>query len=267
MPGYRSGEGDPAHTLALLWREPGFGRSSRGPKQGLTVDRIVDLAVELADQVGLDGVSMRSVAKALGVAPMSLYTYVPGKAELLDLMVDTVYLRMPRPALDQKVWRARLTAIAQQNRALFKAHPWLVEVSTARPPLGPGLMAKYEYELRAFAGLNLDDVTTDDALAYLLTFVQAASRAALTARASQRDTAMNDEQWWAANEPLLARVFDPEAYPTAVRIGSAAGAAHAAAYDADHAYTFGLARVLDGLAGLVPNDLSAIVASQQPPAV
>ncbi|WP_322762348.1 TetR/AcrR family transcriptional regulator [Frankia sp. Cr2] len=251
MPAYRSGSGDPARTLALLWREPGFGQSARGPKQGLSVDRVVDAAITLADTAGLDGLSMRSVARAVDVSTMALYTYVPGKAELVDLMLDAVYLRMERLPVDRQSWRSRLTAIAEQNRALFDMHPWIADVSTARPPLGPGLMAKYEYELSAFNGLGLDDVAIDDALTYLLTFVQAAARAAISTRASQLDSTMSDEQWWAANAPLLARVFDSTAYPTAARVGTAAGAAHGSAYHPDHAYQFGLARVLDGLAALI----------------
>jgi AcrR family transcriptional regulator len=247
----RSGAGDPARTLALLWRQPGFKQSVRGPKQSLSIDDVVDTAITAADGAGLDGVSMRGLAQALRVSPMSLYTYVPSKAELLDLMLDTVYLRMERPDLDEHSWRARLRAIAEHNWALFNAHPWIADVSTGRPPLGPGLMAKYEYELSAFNGLGLDDVTVDDALTYLLAFVQAAARAAIDARATHIDSAMNDEQWWVTNAPLLARVFDETAYPTAARIGSAAGAAHRGAYNPDHAYAFGLARVLDGLATLI----------------
>jgi hypothetical protein len=58
-------------------------------------------------------------------------------------------------------------------------------------------------------------------------------------------------QWWAANAPLLARVLDEHAYPLATRVGTAAGAAHGGAYDPEHAYRFGLQRVLDGLAVLI----------------
>jgi hypothetical protein len=64
---------------------------------------------------------------------------------------------------------------------------------------------------------------------------------------------MSEEQWWAANAPLLARVFDQDKYPTAARVGAAAGAANGAAYSPDHAYHFGLQRVLDGLGALIDN--------------
>jgi hypothetical protein len=182
---------------------------------------------------------------------MSLYTYVPGKAELLDLMLDAAYARMPRTDTSGQPWRQRLAAVTAENRDLFAAHPWAAAVSTARPPLGPGQMAKYEHELSAFDGTGLDDVTVDDCLAYLLSFVQAGARAAAEAGQTERDSAMDDEQWWAANAPLLARVFDADAYPTAARIGAAAGAAHGSAYHPGHAYEFGLQRVLDGLAALI----------------
>jgi AcrR family transcriptional regulator len=194
---------------------------------------------------------MRRVAQALEVAAMTLYTYVPSKAELLDLMLDAAYAQMPRPDTTGQPWRQRLAAVAEENRALFHAHPWAATVSTLRPPLGPGLMAKYEHELSALDGLGLDDVEIDDALTYLLSFVQAGARAAADASSARHDSAMDDEQWWAANAPLLARVLDPRTYPLATRVGTAAGAAHGSAHDPDHAYEFGLQRVLDGLAALI----------------
>ena len=62
---------------------------------------------------------------------------------------------------------------------------------------------------------------------------------------------MTDEQWWTANAPLLACILDEDAYPTAARVGTAAGAAHGGAYSPDHAWEFGLERVLDGLGALI----------------
>ncbi|MFF5174797.1 TetR/AcrR family transcriptional regulator [Micromonospora sp. NPDC000089] len=250
VPTYRSGAGDPVRTLELLWPRPDDG-PRKGPRPGRSLDDIVTRAVEVADAEGLDAVTMRRVAQAVGVAPMTLYSYLPGKAELLDLMVDGLYARMPRPGRAGQPWRERVAAVARDNRDLFTAHPWAAEVATGRPPLGPGLMAKYEYELRAFDDTGLDDVTRDAALTFLLDFVRAAARSAAEVRIARQESAQSERQWWAANAELLARVLDERAYPTAVRVGSAAGAAHDAAYDPDHAYRFGLERVLDGLAVLV----------------
>jgi AcrR family transcriptional regulator len=193
---------------------------------------------------------MRRLAGELGVGAMALYTYVPGKAELLDLMLDRVYLDMPRTAA-RGGWRKRLRAVAHDNRALYEAHPWAATVSSTRPPLGPGLIGKYDRELSALEATGLGDVELDAALTFLLDFVRSSAIAAHEAAAARSASGMTDEQWWEANAPLLARALDPEAYPTAARVGSAAGAAHGGAYSPDHAWKFGLERVLDGLAALI----------------
>jgi AcrR family transcriptional regulator len=253
VPDERTSAADPARTLALLWRDPSAIRR-HGPRQGLTIDAVVAAATQLADNEGLAAVTMRRVAKVLGVVPMTLYTYVPGKAELLDLMLDSAYASMLRLDTSGQPWRQRLTTIAEENKALFENHPWAATISTVRPPLGPGMMAKYEHELLALEGLGLDDVLMDASLTYLLSFVQAWARAAADARGVRHDSAMDDNEWWATNGPLLARVLDETTYPTAARVGSAAGAAHGSAYSPAHAYTFGLERVLAGLSQLIDSN-------------
>ena len=129
-------------TIKLSWRaaEP----PRRGPRPRLTVDQIVDAGIVLADQNGLDGLSMRRVAERLNVGAMSLYRYVPGKAELLDLMVDRV-LGQVRTATRARHWRTGLARVARTNRVLYERHPWLLQVFTGRPPLGPGVIASPGY--------------------------------------------------------------------------------------------------------------------------
>lgn len=250
IPAARTGAGDPARTLRLLWRDPAA-IPRHGPRPGLTIDQVVAAATALADADGLDGVTMRRVAARLGVVAMTIYTYVPGKAELLDLMLDAAYQRMPRTGTSGQPWRQRVTAIAADNRALFETHPWAALISAARPPLGPGLMAKYEHELAAFEGLGLDDIQMDAAVTHVLAFVQAWARADASTQAARSGAGMDDEQWWAASQPLLEKVLDARAYPLAVRVGTTAGAAHGAAYSPGHAYDFGLRTILDGLAALI----------------
>lgn len=248
---HRTGVGEASRTLALLWgAEPPENR--RGPARSLTVEAIVSTALALADEEGLDAVSIRAVAGRVGVSAMSLYTYVPGKPELLDLMVDACYARMPRKPWGAEGWRERLSRVADDNRALLTSRPWLTEVAAlSRPPLGPGLMAKYEHELAAFDDSGLPDVDVDAALTHLLGFVQSHCRSAHDARRITTDTAMTDAGWWAANAPILERAVDPADYPRAARIGAAAGAAQDGAWSADRAWEFGLARTLDGLARLI----------------
>jgi AcrR family transcriptional regulator len=250
-----SRSGDPARSIALLWRDPAA-VPRRGPARAWDLDAIVAAAIGLADHGGLAAVTIRAVARIVGAAPMSVYTYVPGKAELLDLMLDAVYAAMPRSDTAVRPWPERVRAVAEGNRALFADHPWAARVSTGRPPLGPGSIGKYEHELAAFDGLGLDDVDRDACLAHVVEFVRAAALAAQDAQDAQdaRAGGQDDAQWWAKAGHVLARVLDPAVYPRASRVGSAAGAAHGSAADPDHAYRFGLALVLDGLAAFVRRD-------------
>ncbi|MDI2028059.1 TetR/AcrR family transcriptional regulator [Saccharopolyspora sp. TS4A08] len=250
----RTGAGDPGRTLELLWRHKlGEPSAQRGPRKSLSIDQIVDAAVELADSDGLAAVTMRRLADSLGVSTMSMYTYVPGKAELLDLMLDRLFQQMPRAPLDGLPWRERVTLVAAQNRELYREHRWAMQVSTNRLPLGPGLIAKFEHEVGAFLDLGLDDVHLEKALTLVLDFVQSSTRSEVEAQAAQRDSATTDEQWWRANETLLTEVFDPAEYPNTFRVSEAAGAEHLAARRADSTYEFGLQRILDGLAALIEN--------------
>jgi AcrR family transcriptional regulator len=225
----RTGEGDPARTLALLWRRTDPPR--RGPRPRLSVDAVVEAAIAIADEAGLDAVTMRAVAERAGVSPMSIYTYVPGKAELLDLMLDALWLAMPREP------DPTIRSVADANRALYAAHPWAARVTTARPPLGPGLLAKYEHELGAFEGFS--DLDRDAALTLVLGFVQGI--------AAQEPASTPDAEWWEAAGPLLAELVDPDEYPLASRVGTAAGEAQGGAYHADRAYEFGLSKIIEGL--------------------
>ncbi|KWX57410.1 TetR/AcrR family transcriptional regulator [Mycobacterium sp. NAZ190054] len=247
----RTGAGDPVRTLELLWRTRGDARTHRGPKQRTTVDAVVGAAIEIADADGLGAVTMRAVATRLGIATMATYTYVPGKAELLDLMLDTVYAQMPRSDLSGMPWRTRVSAIAAENRELLERHRWVAALATTRPPLGPGMIAKYEHELGAFDGLGLSDLEMDSALTFVLGFVTSVARIAIDSRNADADSGLSDRAWWERAEPLLAKVFDAARFPLASRVGAAAGQTHAAAYSAEHAYQFGLARVLDGLAPVI----------------
>lgn len=237
------------NLLELLWRAAP--ESGRGPRKKLTVDEVVAAAIALADAEGLEAVTVRRLAQELGKAPMTLYTYVPGKSELVALMLDTLFEGMERTAAPGAAWRDRLGAVARENYELYRAHPWAAAAAPSRPPLGPGQCAKYEHELQALEGLGLSDVEMDDALAYLLAFVRTAAQDAAQSEAERAASGMNDQEWWEANGPLLAKVIDPERYPTAVRVGQAAGEVHDAAYNARHAFEFGLERTLDGLASLI----------------
>jgi len=243
-----AGGGDIAATMALLWREPATG-ARRGPQPRLDVDGIIATAIRLADADGLAALSMRRVATELGVGAMSLYTHVPGKAELVALMYDAVLgeLYAEPPAGD---WRARLTAVARANWDLFVRHPWAAQVGTGRPILGPNLMAKYDAELAAVDGLGLGEVEMELVVMTVTGFVRGTVTGLHEKSAAERESGLTELEWWQATEPHLERVFDGDRYPTAARVGPVSGP-ELGGYPADRAFAFGLERVLDGIAALI----------------
>jgi AcrR family transcriptional regulator len=242
-----TGGGDPARTLALLWRT-----DDRGGRSGLSVDRIVKSAIEIADSEGLGALSMRRVADALGVGTMSLYTYVPAKAELIDVMVDTVLGEVAKPdAIPAKDWRTALERIASRNWELYHRHPWLLNVGTSRPPLGPNVVDKYETELTPLDGIGLTDIEMDSTLQLVLSHVEATARQSVGAVEAVNSSGMTDEEWWNASAPVLARFTDDSRSPIGSRVGQAFGEEHGAASAPEHNLEFGLARILDGVESLI----------------
>lgn len=249
-----SATGDPKRTIELLWGiTDANDRPKRGPKARLTVAQITQAAIEIADAEGLATLSMRRVADRLGIGAMSLYTYVPGKAELLDLMLDSAYGELPTEETETGMgdWRRRLERLATDNWQLLLRHPWMLDVAAVRPVMGPHLVAKYDRELRAVDGIGLTDLQMDAVATLVSGHVDSTARLAVQARYAEARTGVSDEDWWAAYAPVLERMVDWERYPVATRVGSAAGAEHRGAYSPEHAFEFGLARILDGIAVLL----------------
>jgi AcrR family transcriptional regulator len=236
----------PDHTrvLQLLWR----GEEEPSPRSGLTVSRIVDAAVEVADEEGLAALSMRVLAARLGVGAMSLYTYVPGREELVPLMVERVHGELPTSGGEDLPWRARLEAIAHDLRGLARRHPWLVEIPVTRPVLGPNVFDRYEHELGALEGIGLDDLEMDATLDLIHGHVTASVRRGVEIRRDADASGMSDDEWWSSVLPTLTRVLADRSYPIAGRVGEAIGAPHS---DLDLSFAYGLARILDGIEALV----------------
>ncbi len=246
----RAPRADPARGLALLW-----GSHTREGRSGLTIAAIVAATIEIADADGLDAVSMRRVAERLGAGTMSLYTHIPGKRELTDLMIDTVmgqlYADVDEPVRQSGGWRGGLEFITARNWYLYRRHPWLAQVNGARPVLGPHATLKYEAELRPLDGIGLTDVEMDSVLTLVLTHVAGVAGAWVNQIEAERESGQSDVEWWVQTAPLLAAVIDGDRFPVASRVGQAAGEAYQAVIDPQHALEFGLERILDGVAVLI----------------
>lgn len=253
-----SGKGDPQKTLQLLWGRATAPR--RGPKPKVTVQRIVAESVAIADREGLAAVSTRRVADTVGVSAMSIYTYVPGKDELFDLMLDAVYGEVG--TCRGATWRDRLEDMARQLWKLLVRHPWLLELATHRPVLGPNTLAGYEAGLAAIDGLGLDEIEMDMTVTLVSDYVHGAVRGAARERMVHEATRMTDEEWWRRVEPFLDTLdFSP--YPVSSRVGPVTGATYGA-HDPERAFRFGLTRVLDGLAIFIDGKAKPAASAKKP---
>jgi AcrR family transcriptional regulator len=126
-----------------------------GP-QPLSRAAIVAAAIEIADADGLEAVSIRRLATKLDARPMSLYSHIGRKGDLIDLMVDEVMagaIIPGGPPTDD--WRAGLRQIAERTRASTRAHPWMIAAAFRRPFLGPNTLRHIDQSLAAVSSLPL----------------------------------------------------------------------------------------------------------------
>lgn len=142
----------------------------RGRPPAYTRDQVLAAAVTVADAEGLEAVTMRRIATEIGAGAMSLYTYVPDREHLIDLMVDRVAGEPAPPAVTGD-WRADLLALSVMQRELMLAHPWLPYVLAGRRLTGRNLLGFLEHGLRALEPAGLPGMTKMTLLGLLTGFV------------------------------------------------------------------------------------------------
>ncbi|WP_316527815.1 TetR/AcrR family transcriptional regulator [Kitasatospora brasiliensis] len=244
-----AGQGDAQRSLALLWGAPEGPRTGRsGPKPGLSVAAIVSAGIAVADAEGMAALSMRAVGERLGRTAMALYTYVPGKAELLDLMHDRVLAELPTGPRESEGWREAVTDWAEELYACYLRHPWVLRVSQARPVLGPAELAAMEALLGALRPAGLPPARLRGAVAALWQFVRGQAATAADARGAAAATGVSDEDWWSARSARLAELAPDFAdrFPLLAALQSAGGGAPEDSHR--EAFRSGLAVLLDGIA-------------------
>ena len=220
-----------------MWaRDPRVGRA-RGRPAPLTRDDLVRAALAIADAEGFEAVSMRNVARSLGVGAMTLYSYVASKDDLLDLVFDELMgeLVLPEPLPDD--WREALSAIARRTRDVWLRHPWIAASIAERSGFGPNALRHVEQSLAAIDGLGLDGA---DALAVLSAVDDYAlghtmRRVLQVADRREEDRAVMEAYW----ADMLASGEFPRL---------AAMAEHSWELDHDERFERGLRWVLDGIA-------------------
>lgn len=230
----------------LLWglRE----RPRRGPKPGLSIEGIVQAAIDLADTEGLAAVSMSRVAAKLGFTPMALYRYVENKDHLLSLMVDTVVGAPPPIDPIGPQWRPALENWTWDQVTVLNQHPWILQIPITGPPLTPGQMRWIEQGLRILSVTGLPESDKVAVLGLLASFALSEARLAvdLSSAAVRGDTQGTAPSYG----DLLRRLIDPQRFP-AVHASVVAGAWDEPPEYTDDDAKFRLHRVLDGVEMLV----------------
>jgi len=230
----------------LVWERPE--PPDRPVPAPLSRERIVRAAIQLADADGLDAVSLRKVATALDVRPMRLYSYIAGKDELLDLMVDAAYAEI-RPVGDG--WREVLRSLAETTRRAAHEHEWLADLLGGRPQLGPHALASGETVVAALGDVDVDAIMP--VVASVNAYVIGAVRREIAERRAERATGMDEKRWQAALGPYLERTFATGRFPALATV--VRDAAH---LDADHTFRIGLDFLLDGIEARISEVLGGV---------
>ncbi|WP_285113606.1 TetR/AcrR family transcriptional regulator [Leifsonia sp. fls2-241-R2A-40a] len=237
-------------AVALSW---GVAENpQRGPKREMSVERIIETAIEVADSDGLAAVSMSRIAGELGFTTMSLYRYVSSKDDVLALMQDAV-CEIPIPPDDELAghagaegqdWRAGLRRWAMASIQVIQQHPWFPDIPISGIPLMPNNLAVLDWGLREMRDLPLTDAEKMSTALLLSSYARAVAVVERDVSRSQGADvpAAHGDAFTAA----LGELVTPERFPylsPLVRSGVYADEDP----DEQDDFAFGLERILDGI--------------------
>jgi TetR/AcrR family transcriptional regulator, tetracycline repressor protein len=216
-------------------------RGRPGPRRALTEDEILDATLQLLDEGGANGVSVRGIAARVGVAPNAVYTYFADKAAVIRALVERLFGEVDHGVFADRAqpWRQRVESLAVELRARLAAHPGAVILMIGQPRTGPNALALSERLLQLFADAGL--TPTDAARASHLLFGYVFSSVALdVADLSQSEPPTTEQRITARHQTFAAAPVDQ--FPRV----KAAAAALAGNISAEQ-YLWGLHRILDGI--------------------
>ncbi|MGF6824069.1 AcrR family transcriptional regulator [Microbacterium sp. ZKA21] len=226
--------------IALAWGVAA--NPQRGPKREMSVERIVEAAVELADADGIGAVSMAAVAAKLGFTPMSLYRYVSAKDDLLLLMQEEATGLPPEAHREEEGWRNRLRALFEAQVLIYLRHPWILALPITGSPITPNSSAWIDAGLESLADTPL---TESERLAVALAMTgQARWYGVVLAGYSEqsRVTGLTADEVSARESALFDRVISVDEYPHLRRAIDAG-----VFVDQQDPFRFATERLLDGI--------------------
>lgn len=202
--------------LARLWR---LRKSSRlGRPAGLDVERVVGVAIDLADRDGLAGATLPKIAAELNVTPMSLYRHVGSKDELLTLMGDLAFGLPPQYAPPYGDWRTMLRHWAQAQWLVYRRRPWLAQLPTSGPPRGPHLIAWLDAGLRALRDTGVDPAAKLGILTVISGYVRQADLLAQQLEQGWLSDGGDQLQHEQSYGRRMAELLDPARFPDAAAL-------------------------------------------------
>lgn len=203
----------------------------------LSRERALDVAMTLADAEGLDQLTMRRLAEALGVEAMSLYHHVANKDDILDGMVDRVFVEIeltPKTA----AWKDAMRQRARSVRAALSRHPWAIRLMESRTSPGPATLAHHDAVLGCLRNNGFSVALAGHAYSLLDSYIYGF---VLTEQSLPFQTP--EETQTVASE--MMKGFAPDQYPHLVEL--AMQRVLQPGYSYGHEFAVGLELVLDGL--------------------
>ncbi len=215
----------------------------------LSVARIVNAAIAIADHQGLAALSLRAVAAKIDSPVMSLYRHVRGKDQLLRAMTDMVLGEERLPESPPEGWRAQLEVGALAEWRTFRRHPWLARVvQITRPEPLPNALVYAEWVLRALGSTGIDAASQLRIHILLHAFVQGMAVNVEAEADAASETGVSDDEWMDGQIKSFESLAASGRYPAFAKV---LGAIDDFQVDFDALFAEGLAALLDGFAPLL----------------
>lgn len=214
-----------------------------GSRDPLNRDRVVRAAMDLADEHGIESVTMRQLGHRLGVEAASLYNHVAGKDDLLDGMVELVVAEIDLPSLDID-WKEAVRRRAVSARRVFGHHRWGAGLIDSRGRSGPSSLSYADRVLATLLGAGFSPWLAASAFLALDSYIYGFERQRLSI-----SPADGEETTEVAEEVLAA--IPAGAYPSLARVAAEYATKP---YDDAAAFAFGLDLIIDGLERLLAHD-------------
>ena len=213
------------------------GRSEPVLRAPLTRDQVLRAAIGMADESGLESLTMRKLGEAVGVETMSLYNHVANKDDMIDGMIDVVFGEIDLPSADAE-WSSAMRGRATSVRDVLSRHRWAIGLMESRTHPGPANLRHHDAVLGSLvaAGFSIDQAAHAYSVldSYVYGFAQ--TQLSLPFESAEQVATMGER---------MLQQFPVDQYP---HLAQMIGHAMKPGYDHSGEFDFGLDLVLDGLA-------------------